>query len=171
MTKLPHTSEAWAALSTKQREASLRARATPSEIQLKNMLNLDPRTRSKFKFQAACCGYFVDFLCAKQKLVIELDGAVHSSPAARIADAKRTRKLALKGYRVVRFWNGELRQPTHVLCRILNALALQSPMPESAQQMARELLGMLAPSQPTQPLDLESIIVSTRTRRRAGVSV
>ena len=164
MAKLPHTSEAWAALSTKQREASLRARATPSEIQLKNMLNLDPRTRSKFKFQAACCGYFVDFLCAKQKLVIELDGAVHSSPAARIADAKRTRKLALKGYRVVRFWNGELRQPTAVLCRILNALTPQSPtlMPMPTQQTVW----------PATPLDLESIVVSTRARKpRTGVSV
>ena len=164
MANRPYTSDAWAAMTVREREANLRARATPSELQLKSMLDLDPRTRNKFKFQAHCCGYYVDFLCAKQKLVVELDGAVHSSPAAKIADARRTRKLTLKGYRVLRFWNGELRQPTAVLCRILNALEFDGPM-----QVPVQFQGQAE----AQSLSLDALIISTRagTRRRAGASV
>ena len=149
-------------MSIKQREASLRARATPSEIQLKSMLDLDPRTAGKFKFQAHCCGYYVDFLFSKQKLVVELDGACHGTPAAKIADAKRTRKLTLKGYRVIRFWNGELRQPTAVLCRILNALQ------PGALEIERKTMIVFA-DVPMPTLD-DIGVINTRPRRRAGAT-
>lgn len=172
MANRPYTSDAWAKLSIKQREASLRARATPSEIQLKALLDFDPRTRTKFKFQAHCCGYYVDFLCVKQKLIVELDGAVHAGTAAKIADAKRTRKLALKGYRMVRFWNGELRQPTAVLCRILNAMEFDRPQTAIVHvagfpsvEISASGFDFAHPS-----LSLDAIIVNTRPRRRAGAS-
>jgi very-short-patch-repair endonuclease len=39
-------------------------------------------------------------------LVIELDGGQHAQQV--IADAARTAEIARRGYRVVRFWNGDV---------------------------------------------------------------
>ncbi len=122
MANRPYTSDRWAAMTPRQREADLRLRATPAETQLNQLLALHPETRDKFKFQAHWRGYYLDFLFARAKLVVELDGAVHCTTSAKIADARRTVKLTKAGYRVIRFWNGELRQPEKVMARILNEL-------------------------------------------------
>ena len=54
-----------------------------------------------FKRQVPIGGkYVADFLASSVKLVIEVDGGIHS--ARRIRDARRDRNLARLGYRVVR---------------------------------------------------------------------
>ena len=57
---------------------------------------------------------------------MELDGAVHKGWEAQAADKRRTRILNRAGYRVLRFWNSALRQPTTVMVTILNALVIAS---------------------------------------------
>jgi len=47
----------------------------------------------------------VDFYCAEEQLVVELDGAVHDDPARAAADAERQGFLEGLGLRVVRFEN------------------------------------------------------------------
>ena len=49
--------------------------------------------------------YIVDFYCASERLIIELDGEVHNNPAAEEYDEKRTKFLAELGYVVIRFEN------------------------------------------------------------------
>ena len=50
----------------------------------------------------------VDFACPKRKLAIELDGGQHTEQQG--SDTLRTAELARHGYRVVRFWNGEVME-------------------------------------------------------------
>jgi len=59
-----------------------------------------------FRRQHPIGAYVVDFACPTRKLVIELDGGQHV--AQHQIDAVRTAELARRGYRVIRFWNGDV---------------------------------------------------------------
>jgi hypothetical protein len=48
----------------------------------------------------------VDFACPAAKLVIELDGGQHAFRTG--ADEARRLEIASYGYRVIRFWNGDV---------------------------------------------------------------
>ena len=48
----------------------------------------------------------VDFACPAAKLAVELDGGQHA--ARNSADEARSREIARRGYRVIRFWNGDV---------------------------------------------------------------
>ena len=60
----------------------------------------------KFRRQHPIGGRIADFACPARKLVIELDGGQHAEQAK--VDAARTAELARHGYRVIRFWNGDI---------------------------------------------------------------
>ena len=60
----------------------------------------------KYKRQVPINKYIVDFCCENEKLIVELDGDQHAE--ARKYDATRTEVLEDLGYRVLRFWNGEV---------------------------------------------------------------
>jgi very-short-patch-repair endonuclease len=61
---------------------------------------------NRFRRQHPIGRYIVDFACPAAKLVIELDGGHHSSLLS--ADELRSREIARRGYRVIRFWNGDV---------------------------------------------------------------
>ena len=69
-----------------------------------------------FKRQVRIVEFIVDFLAPGVKLVVEVDGGSHRGREA--ADARRDRKLARLGYRVVRV-EAEL-----VRCNVTEAVAL-----------------------------------------------
>ena len=50
--------------------------------------------------------YIADFALPARRLVIEVDGGQHASAAA--PDAARSRVLAARGWRVIRFWNNDV---------------------------------------------------------------
>jgi very-short-patch-repair endonuclease len=112
----------WRALTLQQKETWLRTKATPSELHLHRMLDADPRTRGKFNFQKGVHGHFPDFSFPATKLIVELDGAVHCGAKARQLDAKRTKQLTNCGWKVIRFWNSELRNPSEVMEVICSAM-------------------------------------------------
>ena len=60
-----------------------------------------------FKRQVPVDRYIVDFLAPARKLVVEVDGGIHSLRRSR--DARRDRTLARLGYRVVRVSAGLVR--------------------------------------------------------------
>jgi very-short-patch-repair endonuclease len=71
-----------------------------------------------FRRQAVVAGCIVDFLAPSRRLVVEVDGGYHRSPAQRRSDARRDRVLERAGYRVVRV------SAEHVLTDLAQAVAL-----------------------------------------------
>ncbi len=75
----------------------------------------------KFRRQVPVLDYIVDFACHERQLIIEVDGGRHADNAK---DAERDRRLAVVGYRVLRFWNNDvLTNPNGVLETILAELS------------------------------------------------
>ena len=75
----------------------------------------------KFRRQHPIGPFFADFFCPEAKLVIEIDGSQHADELAR--DESRNGFLRDAGYRVLRFWNHEIRAEIDaVMQRIADAL-------------------------------------------------
>lgn len=74
----------------------------------------------KFVRQFPVGPYFADFLCRKQRLVVELDGSQHAnSENDRVRDAY----MQQQEYSILRFWSHEvMRSRTAILETILAAL-------------------------------------------------
>ena len=47
-------------------------------------------------------------VCREEKLVVEVDGATHSTSAERARDGRRDAFMHAQGYRIVRISNGEI---------------------------------------------------------------
>jgi very-short-patch-repair endonuclease len=62
----------------------------------------------RFRRQHPIGRYIVDFACPAAKLAIELDGGQHAVSAEE--DKMRTREIARRGYRVIRFWNHDVME-------------------------------------------------------------
>ncbi len=62
----------------------------------------------RFRRQHPVGPFIADFACARASLIIEIDGATHSSPEERAYDANRTRYLEEKGWRVIRVTNADV---------------------------------------------------------------
>jgi very-short-patch-repair endonuclease len=61
----------------------------------------------------------VDFYCASEKMIIEVDGSVYDTPEAIANDQVRDEKLQHLGYKVIRIRNSEIfEQPGKVLQKI-----------------------------------------------------
>jgi very-short-patch-repair endonuclease len=89
------------------------------------------RTLEGFKFsrQVPIGSYIVDFACREQRLVVEADGATHSTDEELDHDKRRTEFLKSEGYRVIRFQNDEiLNGMDEVLTLILQTLC-NRPLP------------------------------------------
>ena len=64
----------------------------------------------KFRRQHPVGPYFADFCCSELKLILELEGSVHSQPSVLKFDAKRDEYLKNEGNRVAHFPNGMVLQ-------------------------------------------------------------
>ena len=103
------------------RARDLRRDATPAEALLWQWLRTRHITGLKWRRQHPIGRFIVDFYCAEQRLIVELDGSVHDSQIER--DAERTEQLEREGYRVVRFPNAAVeRDIEQVLVEIRAAI-------------------------------------------------
>ena len=93
---------------TTNRARSLRRNKTSAEAMLWQALRNRALSEHKFARQEPVGPYFADFCCRERKLIIELDGATHSTDAELARDAKRTRFFESQNYRVIRFTNAEV---------------------------------------------------------------
>jgi len=102
----------------RQRARKLRQPQTPAESRLWQRLRRRQLSGLYFRRQHPIGNFIVDFYCARSRLVVEVDGDVHSMQEEY--DAARTEWLEEHGYRVIRFTNAEvLRQLDAVLESIL----------------------------------------------------
>jgi very-short-patch-repair endonuclease len=102
---------------------SLRKNETLSEKRLWEQLR--NRTLEGFKFsrQVPIGPYIADFVCREQRLIVEVDGATHSTDEELAYDNHRTEFLKSERYSVIRFQNDEiLNGMDEVLTLILQAL-------------------------------------------------
>ncbi len=90
---------------TRDRARSLRQASTDAERTLWRLLRDRSLHGHKFVRQQAIGPYFIDFVCRKHRLIIELDGGQHAESKR---DAVRDAWLAQQGYRILRFWNNDV---------------------------------------------------------------
>ncbi|MDF0488227.1 DUF559 domain-containing protein [Sphingomonas sp. H39-1-10] len=83
----------------------LRDAATAEERALWSRLR---HLRPRFTRQLPIGSYIVDFACRSIKLAVELDGSQHIDAVAY--DDSRTLFIESLGWRVLRFWNSEVRE-------------------------------------------------------------
>jgi len=84
----------------------------------------------KFRRQHIIGQFIADFICLKQRLIIEVDGDIHQLPDVKSNDEERTRRLNEMGFKVLRFTNEEvLGNVEGVLEAILAALPEPTPPP------------------------------------------
>ena len=76
-----------------------------------------------FRRQIPIGRYIADFVARSCKLIVEVDGGYHATPAQRRADARRDRYLAKLGYRVVRLPGAMVQhQLAHAVALVVAAL-------------------------------------------------
>lgn len=103
----------------------LRANTTPAEAKLWSFLRDRQLGGYKFRRQHPICRFIVDFICIERRLIIEVDGGIHSGQAER--DAERTQLLRLEGYSVARWTNERvLNDTTAVITEIRDLLKIET---------------------------------------------
>ena len=106
---------------SKSRARLLRGNSTDAERLLWQHLRRRQVGDHRFRRQQPIGLYIVDFLCFERMLVIELDGGHH---AESHYDDERTQWLESRGFRVLRFWNGDVPGNTDgVMHSIMEALS------------------------------------------------
>jgi len=80
----------------------LRRRQTPSEELLWNALRARHLRGLEFRRQQAIGPFVVDFYCAEERIVVEIDGSIHGDAAQKVADESRQRAIESVGVRFVR---------------------------------------------------------------------
>jgi very-short-patch-repair endonuclease len=110
------------------RARKLRKNSTLAEASLWEQLRGKRVDGIKFARQHAAGPYFADFAARSHKLIVEVDGATHSTDAELRKDAARTAFLESQGYRVLRVTNDEvLNGMDEVLTLIRKALKCPRP--------------------------------------------
>jgi very-short-patch-repair endonuclease len=88
------------------RARSLRRTLTKAEVLVWARLRRVPDIR--FRRQHTIGPYIADFACFKFKLVVEIDGATHSTDTEVAHDTERERHMRERGWRVLRLQNQDV---------------------------------------------------------------
>jgi len=91
-----------------KRARGLRSNMTTAEIILWSRLRSKQVENHKFRRQQPIFDYVVDFYCHELRLIIEVDGEIHSLSENRDTDKKRDKILTINGYRIIRLSNLEI---------------------------------------------------------------
>lgn len=93
---------------TIRKARALRKAMPKSEVILWSRLRREQLGGYRFRRQIPIGPYIADFACAELRLLIEVDGATHTTPAEIERDARRTAFLQQQGWLVWRVWNNEV---------------------------------------------------------------
>ena len=116
----------------------LRQDATDAERVLWREVRAHRFAGFKFKRQEPLGSYVVDFVCYEAKLIVELDGGQHTDQ--KEADEERTRWLASRGFRVLRFWNNDLLTNIAGVMQVIEkSLHVSPPLPGPLPPGEREI--------------------------------
>lgn len=116
--------------SNKDLRRKLRKTMTNAEVVLWQILR-NKQIDFKFRRQFGIGPFIVDFYCPKVKLVIELDGEVHTILKQRQKDKIRQKFLENYGCYVKRYWNSDILNGTNsVVDEIYNLCQRLATSPE-----------------------------------------
>lgn len=91
-----------------KRARVLRGSMTRAEIILWSRLRSKKIDGYKFRRQQPILDYIVDFYCDELKLIIEVDGEIHSQNEKPKYDFRRDNILKINGYHIIRLSNLEI---------------------------------------------------------------
>ena len=91
-----------------RRARVLRREHTPAEARLWGRLRDRRLAGVKFVRQEPVGPFVADFVCREARLVVEVDGATHSTEEEIARDRRRESYLQSKGYHVVRVHNDDV---------------------------------------------------------------
>ena len=115
-------------LEPRRRARELRREQTPAEAALWELLRDRQILGLKFRRQSPVSRYIADFCCPDLRLIVELDGEVHSTDAQIAHDENRDEYPQALGYEVLRFPNEQLlNDPGSVLDQITQSVLALRP--------------------------------------------
>ena len=120
----------------RQRAKELRKAQTGAEQILWNNLRNRSLHGLKFRRQHPLGPYIVDFYCAQQRLIVELDGGIHMKQGE--ADKQRASQLVAHGYRVLRFNNQEVESELEAVLERIAAACGVSPFSQAIWEKGRQ---------------------------------
>ncbi|WP_331377411.1 endonuclease domain-containing protein [Sphingomonas sp. 37zxx] len=88
--------------------------------------------RPRFTRQLPVGPYILDFACRSAKLAVEIDGSQHAESAG---DERRTAFLAALGWRVLRFWNSDVRENADGVVEAILAAVIDDRGPTHPQPL------------------------------------
>ncbi len=91
-----------------ERARKLRKNATAAERKFWHRLRALKVLGQKFRRQVPIDLFIVDFACLPHRLIIEVDGATHSTDGEIASDLRRQRYLESQGFMVLRFSNNDV---------------------------------------------------------------
>jgi very-short-patch-repair endonuclease len=109
------------------RARHLRQNRTEAERKLWTCINARKLAGVRFNQQFPIGGFICDFVSRERRLVIELDGGQHAF--AHEYDTRRTRFLESRGYKVIRFWNGEVLGNIEGVLKVIRDTLRNMPSP------------------------------------------
>jgi very-short-patch-repair endonuclease len=108
---------------TRRYAKSLRKKQTMAEKKLWNFLKGRRCAGLKFRRQHPIHYYVADFYCHEQRLMIEVDGKIHSVLSIKEHDENRTAELERYGIRIIRFSNEQvMNKPEETISEIIEFL-------------------------------------------------
>lgn len=116
-----------------QKARALRQNMTKAEVILWVNLRKRAMNGARFRRQHPIGPYIADFTCPASKLVVEVDGATHSTSEELAYDARRTKYLEQQGWTVIRVTNSEIYDDMDGVWRAISA-QLAPPAPPALRR-------------------------------------
>ena len=98
---------------------NLRKNMTEAEVILWSQLRLKEQHGVHFRRQHPVGPYIADFACVAAKLIVEVDGATHSSDGEIAYDRKRDAYMIQRGWRVIRVSNNDVYKNLDNVCEMI----------------------------------------------------
>ena len=112
----------------------LRQSMTKAEVLLWVILRKRGLNGARFRRQHPIGPYIADFACISSKIIVEVDGATHSTPEELAHDTRRTKYLESEGWTVLRVQNTDVYENMDGVWRAI-AAQLAPPL-RSAQRLS-----------------------------------
>ena len=87
---------------------TLRRNATRAERRLWQGLRREQVAGFRFRRQVILGGFIADFACLDARMIVEVDGATHSTDEEIARDAARLAALAAEGFEILHFTNEDV---------------------------------------------------------------